>query len=68
MPSAPGKPSSTPSAESSASVSPARMRIGTPGIRACSAATKAGPLLASRTAAVASTSSGSARMARATAW
>ena len=51
-----------------ASSSPARTWIGTPGMRACSAATKSGPLVASRTAAVASTSSGSAPMARATAW
>ena len=55
----------SPSAAKRASSSPDRMRIGTPGIRASSARTNSAPLEASRTAAVASTSSGSARMARA---
>jgi hypothetical protein len=44
------------------------MRMRKPGMRSCMAATKASPLAASRTAAVATTSSGSARMACATAW
>ena len=57
-----------PSAEKRASSSPERTRIGTPGIRAWSARTNSPPLEASRTAAVASTSKGSARMARPMAW
>ena len=67
MPSAVGMPHSTPIAEYSASSTPDSTRIGTSGMRDCSAATKSGPFLASRTAAVASTSNGCAPIARATA-
>jgi hypothetical protein len=45
-----------------------RVRTVTPGSAASTRATKAGPLAASRTAAVARISNGSARIARATAW
>ena len=64
-PSAWGMPHSTPAADNPASSSPDSTRIGTPGIRARKPSTKAGPFVASRTAAVARTSSGSAPMARA---
>ena len=68
MPSASGMPHSTPALDSAASSSPDSTRMGTPGMRACRLATNSGPLEASRTAAVASTSNGSAPMARAMAW
>jgi hypothetical protein len=67
MPSAVGMPHTTPSADNSASCVPGSTRIGTSGMRDCSSFTKSGPLLASRTAAVASTSNGWACIARATA-
>jgi len=68
MPSASDTPHCSPAADSVASSGPDRIRIAAPGMRSRSAATNASPLLASRTAAVASTSNGSARIAWAMAW
>ena len=61
-------PQRSPAADIAASSGPDSTLITAPGIRSCSAAMKAGPLLASRTAAVANTSNGAACIARAITW
>ena len=68
MPSAPRMPQRSPAADIAASSGPDSTEMVAPGIRSRRAAMKSAPLLASRTAAVASTANGAAFMARAITW